>query len=212
MGNLKASVMKSKLFTKTILLGLLFCLSFVKVSGQNSMPEVMENGSLKDQMNYVNEKTRIYENYRAIREDIFQKMKTNSLDSLNASKKEIIELHNNQSELETNIVELNGEINTLNENLEEAVINRDSLTLFGVRMNKAAYNKLLWTIIIALVALTIIVFLMFRRGHAVTKIAKTDLEDIKSEFETFRKVAHENKEKLIVGHFNEIKKLRDARM
>ncbi|MDX2415262.1 MAG: hypothetical protein QNK33_08720, partial [Bacteroidales bacterium] len=143
--------MNSKLFTKTILLGLLFCLSFVKVSGQNSMPEVMENGSLKDQMNYVNERTRIYENYRAIREDIFQKMRTNSLDSLNASKEEIIELHNNQSELESNIVNLNGQIKTLNEKFEEAVKNRDSLTLFGVRMNKAAYNKLLWTIIIALV-------------------------------------------------------------
>ena len=203
--------MKRSLYFCLILTGI-FTLIPHSLLSQSKMPEIMTEGTLNEQMNYVHEKTRIYENYRAIREDIFQMMRKNSIDSLNHAKENIKSLTTTESNLEGGIEDLNNQITTLNTNLEEAVINRDSLILFGIRMSKAAYNKLLWTIIIALVALTIIVFLMFRRGHAVTKMAKTDLEDIKSEFETFRKVAHENKEKLIVGHFNEIKKLKDSRM
>ena len=121
-------------------------------------------------------------------------------------------LDSKQQELEANINKLNNQIKTLNTDMEEAIINRDSLMFFGIRMNKSAYNKLLWTIIIGLVVLTLIVFMMFKRGYAITRMAKTDLEDIKTEFEEFRKVAHANKEKLIVGHFNEIKKLKEMRI
>ena len=35
------------------------------------------------------------------------------------------------------------------------------------------------------------------------------LSEKEKEFEEFRRIAHENKEKLIVSHFNEIKKLKE---
>ena len=44
---------------------------------QTTIPDVLLNGTLKEQMDYVQEKTRIYEDFRAIREDMFQKMKRN---------------------------------------------------------------------------------------------------------------------------------------
>ena len=37
---------------------------------QNDTPEVFKQGTLSEQMKYLNERTRIYENYRAIREDM----------------------------------------------------------------------------------------------------------------------------------------------
>jgi len=201
-----------KTFYLTSLIAIIFLLTTDDLLSQGTMPEVLTNGTLDEQMTYVHERTRIYENYRAIREDIFQMIRKNSIDSLVNAKADIKTLTNSKIELESEITNLNNQIATLNTSIDEAVKNRDSLMLFGMRMSKSAYNKLLWTIIIALIALTLIVFLMFRRGHAVTRMAKTDLEDIKVEFEDFRKVAHENKEKLIVSHFNEIKKLKEMRM
>jgi preprotein translocase subunit SecF len=179
------------------------------VFAQSRMPEIMTNGTLSEQMNYVNERTRIYENYRAIREDIFQQMKNNAIDSLNSAKETITDLYATNYDLEETISDLNLQISSLGEERDEAVKNRDSLLFFGINMTKSAYNKLLWSIIIALFSLTIFVFLLFKRSHSVTRSALTDLEDIKREFEEFRRVAHENKEKLIVSHFNEIKKLKE---
>ncbi|MEE4117288.1 MAG: hypothetical protein V2I37_14040 [Marinilabiliaceae bacterium] len=199
---------------RSIFVGLLTLVLFygsgsINANAQSDMPEIMQDGSLKEQLDYINERTRIYENYRAIREDIFQKMRSNTLDSLNTAKNTISGLEKTRSDLDRQITSLNEQISSINKELSEAINNRDSLMFFGISMSKSAYNKLLWSIIIGLLVLTVIVFLMFKRSFVVTKIAKTDLEDIKKEFEDFRKVAHENKEKLIVSHFNEIKKLKE---
>ncbi len=56
---------------------------------QTAFPEVLDKGTLSDQMKYLEEKTRIYENYRAIREDMFQKIKVNTLDTLISAKTRI---------------------------------------------------------------------------------------------------------------------------
>lgn len=176
---------------------------------QTNMPEIMTEGTINEQMNYVNERTRIYENYRAIREDIFQQMKNNAIDSLNKAKETIININKSNAELEENIADLNMQITKLGNERDNAIKNRDSLDFFGISMTKPAYNKLLWSIIFVLLSLTVFVFLLFKRSNSVTRSSRIDLEDIKKEFEEFRKVAHENKEKLIVGHFNEIKKLKE---
>ncbi len=56
----------------------------IRVSGQVTMPDALLINSLKEQMNYLDEHTRIYDNYRAIREDMFQKLKVNISDTLSA--------------------------------------------------------------------------------------------------------------------------------
>jgi hypothetical protein len=178
------------------------------LSAQTRIPVLMDTATIDDQLQYINDRTRIYENYRAIREDIFQKIRNNTLDSLNGLKEQVISVQSSNKELDETITGLNNRIELLESEKESAISNRDSLMFFGMQMTKSAYNKLLWTIITVLLALTVIVFLLFKRSNSVTKLAKKDLGDIKKEFEEFRRVAHENKEKLIVGHFNEIKKLR----
>src|SRR4030042_1639889 len=76
----------------TIIL-LLMVMFHIKGTCQTTMPDVLLRNSLTEQMNYIQEKTRIYENYRAIREDMFQKIKGNALDSLSSAKKRIAELN-----------------------------------------------------------------------------------------------------------------------
>ena len=55
--------------------------------GQSSMPEILDTGTIQEQFDYLDERTRIYNNFRAIREDMFQKIRSNTIDSLTTAKR-----------------------------------------------------------------------------------------------------------------------------
>jgi hypothetical protein len=197
--------------------GIRFALTFVLMilfpfigKSQTTMPEMLVNGSLKEQMNYIQEKTRIYEDFRAIREDMFQKIKGNSLDSLNAAKTEIIGLKINARDLKITIDTLNTSISTVKADLDKMAKTKNSIRLLGIEINKVAYNAVLWTIIATLAGILIIGFLAYKRNHTVTVHAKKECEELKKEFEAYRKASREAREKMSMTHFNELKRLRGA--
>lgn len=177
---------------------------------QTTIPEMLGKGSLKDQMDYLQEKTRIYEDYRAIREDMFQKIKGNALDSLRAAKSEISSLKYNARVKNLAIDSLNSSIATLKADLEKMTSTRNSISLLGIEINKAAYNAVMWTLIAVLAGALIIGFLSYKRNHTVTAHTKKEFEDLKKEFEAYRKASREAREKMSMTHFNELKRLRGA--
>jgi len=165
-------------------------------------------GTLREQMQYLQEKTRIYEDYRAIREDMFQKIKNNSLDSLMAAKKEIIRLEDLTAGLELKIDTLNRSLETVRQDLDTMTKTKNSIRLLGINVNKAAYNAVMWIIIAILAGLLTIGFLIFRRNFSVTIHTKKEFEDLQKEFEAYRKASREAREKMSMAHFNELKKIR----
>lgn len=54
-------------------------------------------------------------------------------------------------------------------------------------------------------------FLIFRRNLIVSKHTKNDLEELKAEFEEYRKQSRLAREKMSMDHFNEIRRLRARR-
>jgi FtsZ-binding cell division protein ZapB len=177
---------------------------------QTSLPEPLLKGSVREQMDYIQEKTRIYEDYRAIREDMFQQLKKNAIDTLRAAKAEINSLKNNSNQLNLTIDSLGDSIETLQNNLDHMVKTKNSISLFGLEINKTAYNGVMWTIIVVLAALLGIGFLAFKRNRAVTIQTRKEIEELKREFEAYRKASREAREKMSMAHFNELKKLRGA--
>jgi len=177
---------------------------------QTTMPETLQNGSLKEQLDYIQDKTRIYEEYRAVREDMFQKIKTNSIDSLNKAKAEISSLKLTARVRNTTIDSLNTSIETVKTDLESMTKTKNSINLLGIEINKTAYNAFMWTLIAVLAGLLAVGFLAYKRNHTVTAQTKKEIEEIKKEFEAYRKASREAREKMSMAHFNEIKKLRGA--
>ena len=108
--------------------------SWESASGQ-SIQEVQDSASLENQLNYVEDHTRIYDNFRAVREDIFQKMKTNSIDSLNSAKLEIATLNSELTERNVEIETLNTELGRVKNERDQAIRTKDSFTLLGIEMN-----------------------------------------------------------------------------
>jgi chromosome segregation ATPase len=177
---------------------------------QTVIPDMLLNGTLKEQMDYVQEKTRIYEDFRAIREDMFQRIKSNALDSLKAAKTQINGLKNNTRTLNLRIDSLNTSVGTIKADLDQMTKTKNSLSFLGIEINKTAYNAVLWTIIVALAGLLTAGFLAYQRNHRVTAHTRKECEELKKEFEAYRKASREAREKMSMTHFNELKKIRGA--
>jgi hypothetical protein len=180
------------------------------VNSQTTMPEMLTKGSIREQMDYIQDKTRIYEDYRAVREDMFQKIKGNALDSLNTAKTVINSLKINARDQDLTIDSLNASVETVRADLDKMTKTKNSIRLLGMEINKVAYNAVLWTIIAVLAGLLTIGFLAFRRNRTVTVHTKREIEELKKEFEAYRKAAREAREKMSMTHFNELKKIRGA--
>lgn len=177
---------------------------------QSGALAVQDSALLEDQLDYIHENTRVYNDYRAIREDVFQKMRRNVKDTLDASRLEVEQLNSTLTEQDYQIESLNTDLARTNNEKEEAIRNRDSLSFLGIQMRKGIYNTIMWLIIAGLAASTLITITLFRRSHQVTSETKNELESLRDEFEEYRKTSREKYEKLVVSHHSEIMKLKNS--
>jgi uncharacterized membrane-anchored protein YhcB (DUF1043 family) len=180
----------------------------IRVTGQTPMPDVFTQNSVKDQMNYLEEHTKIYENYRAVREDMFQKIKKNVTDTITNIHGIITGLNKTKSGLNQTIDTLRSDLKSTKSSLDEMTKTKNSISILGFEVNKLAYNRVMWTIIVGLVAVFLIGFLVFKRNLTLIQSTKNELQDLKTEFEAYRKSSREAREKLTMDHFNEIKRLK----
>jgi hypothetical protein len=177
-------------------------------SGQTTIPEILVKGTVRDQMNYISEKTLIYENYRAIREDMFQLMKNNAIDSLEKAKKNISAIEVSLKEQNNRIDSLNSLLESTREELREMTRTKNEITLLGFSINKNLYNSVIWIILAGLVFLLLVGYLAFKRSFIVTRNTRNEITDLKNEFEEYRKKTRLEREKMSMDHFKEIQKLR----
>jgi tetrahydromethanopterin S-methyltransferase subunit B len=180
----------------------------MKVTGQVIMPDVLLKSSLKEQYDYIGEHTRIYEDYRAIREDMFQKLKGNVSDTLFFLYGKIEGFNKTVSSLNKTIDTLQNNLSSTQTRLAEMTRTKNSIQVAGIEVNKPTYNKIMWTILAALLAALLIGFLAFKRNLSVMSTTKKEFLELKTEFEAYRKTSREAREKLTMDHFNELKKLK----
>lgn len=193
---------------KPVFFSLLFVIATSAVSGQTTAPEDWSKSPVRDQLNYIENRTRIYENFRAVREDMFQKLKTNINDTISQMQKRVTGLNKQTASLNSRIDSLNARLNSTKTNLDDITRSKNSINIFGMEVEKGTYNTIMWSIIIILLALLLIGFLVFQRNQRVVVNRNKDLDDLKNEFEAYRKTSREAREKMALQHFNELKKLR----
>jgi len=197
-----------QLQVRCILIITVVIVTAMKVTGQAVMPDELIKNPLKEQLKYLEGRTIIYENYRAIREDMFQKLKSNVNDSLSAADKKIAGLKKTASELNLSLDSLRDNLQLTKTSLEEMTRTKNRLKVIGLNVNKDTYNGIMWTILGGLVALLLIGFLVFQRNLSTTSNTKKEFQELKNEFEAYRKTTREAREKLTMDHFNEIKRLK----
>lgn len=182
---------------------------FGQVSGQRPLPDELLNNSIEEQINYLEERTRIYENYRAIREDMFQKINSNVLDSLRTYKDEIAGLNNHINVLNGKNDSLVFSLEETETSLQEMTRTKNEISVFGLSFNKTVYNTVTWAVIAALLVLLVLGYLVFKRNRSVTVSTKNEISELKDEFEEYRQKSRLAREKMTMEHFNEVKKLKE---
>lgn len=175
---------------------------------QTSMPDELTKSPLKDQINYIEEHTKIYENFRAIREDMFQKIKKNILDSLSTTSSRVAALNSRNSGFNRTIDSLQLSLDSTKTSLTEITSSKNSVKFLGMEVEKGTYNTIMWSIVIGLLLITLVVFLIYKRNQSVIDNRNKDLQDLRTEFEVYRKTSREAREKMAQQHFNELKRLR----
>lgn len=193
---------------KYLLIIAVMLMAVINGNSQNAMPEELNRSSIDGQIRYLEEKTRIYENYRAIREDMFQKINKNIRDTLTADRNKINELNNLTSSLKVTYDSLNLILENTTANLNEMTVTKNSISVLGIEINKTAYNTIMWSITGVLLVILAIGFLIFKRNLITTIRTGKELKELREEFETYRQTTRIAREKMQMDHFNEIKKMK----
>jgi predicted nucleic acid-binding Zn-ribbon protein len=172
------------------------------------MQEVLEKGTLPEQFEYIEAKTRIYESYRAIYEEVFQKIRRNAVDSLSKAKGRITDLSMLRGTLENRIDSLNKSLSSTREDLDAVSRTKNSISVLGIELNKITYNSIMWLIVAGLAIVLGIGYVTFKRGLKITNSTKKELSDLKAEYDDYRQKSREAREKMSMDHFKEIQRLK----
>ncbi|WP_298884631.1 hypothetical protein [uncultured Polaribacter sp.] len=192
---------------KLQLLALLFFSFSISVFSQET---ITESNSIESQFDKIYRTSTSYQVYKVISKERYQKLKLNVLDSLKSSKKTF---NTKDQLLKTeiaNIKEVKKNLSNTQAALSEAIKKEESISLFGIQLNKTTYNIILWSIITALIlALAYFIFKFFR-SNILTKEAQNNLIDVEQEFEIHRKKSLEREQKLRRQLQDEINKQRNS--
>jgi hypothetical protein len=204
---LKSFTMK-KLFVRSCLLALFLVAGTVKGSGQTDLPPVFRQGTIPEQMKYLDEHTRIYENYRAIREDLYRMVSRNMLDSLNQAKRSISTLVEQNARLDQRMDSLQTSLEASDRDMEKAIRTKNSIRVLGIEVGKVTYNSVMWTLLAVMAFLLVTGYLAFRQNRSATTGTRKDLEELQAAFEEYRTKTRLEREKTAIDHFKEIQKLK----
>lgn len=194
--------------SKHVLVFTLLFFAAVKAMGQTGMPTELSSSTILEQINYVEKHTRIYDNFRAIREDIYQKVNNNFIDTLLAERSRIDALENLTSGLNAKTDSLNGLLNTTRASLNDVTTTKNSIKFLGLEIRKGVYNTIMWSIVGALVFILILGFLVFKRNLVVLLRTEKDLKELKEEFAAYKQSSRLAREKLEMDNFRALQKLK----
>ena len=170
----------------------------------------LNTGPIEQQFDYMVDKSSNYEDYKVIKKAWVYTFRSHFLDSLKSMRTDIAGKQVLINSKITRIDSLNGELQQTREDLQTAIKNRDSLTLFGIRMYKNLYNGVMWTVIIALIVALAVFIGLFKRSNKITVQTRNDLDELKQEFDDHRRQSREQMEVVKRKHLDEINKLRNS--
>ncbi|WP_397362478.1 tRNA (guanine-N1)-methyltransferase [Olleya sp. R77988] len=175
----------------------------------------LDSGTLENQFEFLTKKSTNWrdergQSYEVIRNEWIAKIKSHTLDSLKALKKELLNTHSKVASQTQEIEQLKSSLSNTKTNLDATNQEKDSMTLFGLQMSKVGYNTLLWSIIAGLLALLFFFIFKFKNSNSITKQARIKLGETEEEFEDHRRNALEREQKVRRQLQDEINKNRNS--
>ncbi len=94
------------------------------------------------------------------------------------------------------------------QDLAESLKRVNSIRVFGMNMNKSTYTFIMYGLTLGLAILAAIVFLMYKKSNTITVATKEEYNDLKEEFESYKKSSMDRYTKINTELHNTRMKLR----
>lgn len=168
-----------------------------------------QKNTLNGQFNEIYKTSNSYQTYKVISKNKFLELNQNVLDSLKELKNSIVEKNKQLSEKGNTIKTTQENLTSIQIALHKAKEKENSISLFGLQLNKLTYNLILWSIILGLLLALLYYIFRFNRSNILTKKAQSSLLDVEHEFDKHRKKFLEREQKLRRQLQDEINKQRN---
>lgn len=186
-------------FFKTLLFTVLTFLLFITSNAQNANDDEklsLNSGSIDNQFEYVIRRSNSWQDYKTVKKTWLYALKAHTIDSLKVVHKD---LSDTREIVQTQAKEIEGlklNLNTTKTSLENTIVEKDSMELFGMPTTKPNYSLILWSIVGVLSALLLFFIYKYKSSNSITKQANTSLSEIEEEFEEHRRNALEREQKV----------------
>jgi len=164
-----------------------------------------EDLNIAGQFDYAIEKSSNFQDYKVIKQAWVLKIKQNALDSLKTLNTNLASIKELADEKNESIKSLQAELNVAQQEVKE----KNSFKFLGFMVSKAGYDSIMWSIIAGLVVALGIMLAAFKRSYAVTNQTKKDLNEVKDEYENYRKKALKSKEEAVRHLYDELNKYKN---
>ena len=166
----------------------------------------LQEGSVKEQIDYVLRKSTTYDDFKVVKISNFYTLKKNILDTLKVKNNQILSANLIASAKTSNYDSLSQIYEKTSNELLLVSKDKNTIQFLGIKISKSIYNSIVWLIIGILAFSTILSYLLFKRSNRVTVIARKDLEELSLEFEAHRKRALKRQEEAVFEIHRELLK------
>lgn len=166
---------------------------FISFTG---ISQEQKNNTIDTQFSDLIENSNTYQTYKVIKISELGLLQRNIRDSISTLKTTIKESESIISEQNNKIDSISRQIEGLNTELEQTQKKVENINFLGISTQKSSYNFIMWSIIIALLLVSSILFISFKKRNNDTKDARDKLAETESELESLRKRSLEREQKV----------------
>jgi hypothetical protein len=185
---------------------LFFQFSITKAQDDNR--SALSKGTIEDQFRTIIERSSRYQDFKVVKENALNALRSNVLDTLNKLKGNLKKSNDIIASHKTNMDSVKTELQNTNDRLNDTFREKNSIRFLGILMSKEAYSRTMWIIIIVLALVLVVFVILFKRSNKITVQNKLDLQETRNEFDKFRKRALEREQELSRNHLAELNKYR----
>lgn len=172
---------------------------------------VLKNGTLIQQFDYVDEKSSTYKDYKVVKKEFLTHLKKGSLDSISKLKQSLFDLQSSQIKNSNKISLLQRQNFQLKTTIQEVTEQKNQIGFMGLSLHKTTFAIVIYSIIGLLIFMIVLLFLKIRLALHDSNKAYSTLVKVESEFEEFRKRALEKEQILGRRLQDEINKQKRAK-
>lgn len=157
----------------------------------------IDTGSVKNQFNYLIEKSNRFQDYKVVKINWLNELKSNVIDSLSASKKEILSSYKTINSQKNKIDSLNMTLNNSGNTITDLNTKIQSISFLGIQFNKGFFKTMMISIIGVLAVILLFFITKFKQSNSITSNTKLALKEIEEEYEDHRKKALAREQKVM---------------